>query len=269
MNKLEDIWRPIYYLGNSALVKSLGSFGDKATESLWYRHSNKLYYSEVQFVTFFCNMSFEKFPFDRHNCKFQMTNWLGSVEKVILSEPNLLDSSSSQMNNRHQFMSGKLNFDVEIFTLEPSFQKQSGYNHSVAEIQLDLSRNRDSLSKVTNGFYIPTGTFSFLSLISFFVNVEQVPGRMGMLVTLYLILINTYINIDAPSMRGFSYADVWFLGCQVTIAFAIIEYGALLAAMKLTKGKPKHADLVDIVSFLVSFVSFCTFIIVYWVCYAN
>ena len=44
---------------------------------------------------------------------------------------------------------------------------------------------------------------------------------MGMLVTLYLILINTYTSIDAPSKRGFSNVDLWFACCQVPVAFAI------------------------------------------------
>ena len=34
-------------------------------------------------------------------------------------------------------------------------------------------------------------------------NSLQVPGRMGMLVTLYLISANVYNSLDAPASRGF------------------------------------------------------------------
>lgn len=88
---------------------------------------------------------------------------------------------------------------------------------------------------------------------------------MAMLVTLYLILINTYNNIDAPSKRGFSFADVWFVGCQIPIAFAIIEYGAILGMMKSQKGQKFNCmKSLDLGSFILSSFFFCIFNVVYW-----
>ena len=61
---------------------------------------------------------------------------------------------------------------------------------------------------------------------------KKVPGRMGLLVTLYLIASNVYSNLKAPSTRGFSYIETWMLGTQAVIIFAILEYGILLAWKK-------------------------------------
>ena len=47
-----------------------------------------------------------------------------------------------------------------------------------------------------------TGIFSALSLVSYFIPPDIVPGRMGMLITLFLILINSYNSVDAPPDRG-------------------------------------------------------------------
>ena len=47
-----------------------------------------------------------------------------------------------------------------------------------------------------------TGIFSALSFVSYFIPPEIVPGRMGMLITLFLILINSYNSVDAPPDRG-------------------------------------------------------------------
>ena len=42
----------------------------------------------------------------------------------------------------------------------------------------------------------------------------QVPGRMGLLVTLHLISSNVYNSLNAPQKRGFSYIEVWMIGAQ-------------------------------------------------------
>ena len=53
-----------------------------------------------------------------------------------------------------------------------------------------------------------------------------------MLVTLYLIVINVYASIEAPTGRGFSYIEVWMIGAQGVILMALLEYGFILAWKK-------------------------------------
>ena len=59
-----------------------------------------------------------------------------------------------------------------------------------------------------------------------------ISGRMGMLITLYLIQMNTYNSVKAPPKRGFSSIEEWFVGMQAPILIAILEYGILLALKK-------------------------------------
>ena len=58
---------------------------------------------------------------------------------------------------------------------------------------------------------------------------------MGMLVTLYLMLINSHNSVEAPSSRGFSNVEVWFIGTQIPLAFGIIEYGGILSMRRFSK----------------------------------
>ena len=60
----------------------------------------------------------------------------------------------------------------------------------------------------------------------------QVPGRMGMLVTLYLISTNVYMSINAPPDRGFSFIELWFVGMQLPICIALVEYSIILGMKK-------------------------------------
>ena len=98
----------------------------------------------------------------------------------------------------------------------------------------------------------------------------QVPGRMGMLVTLYLMLINSHNSIEAPSGRGFSNIEVWFIGIQAPIAFGIIEYGAILALKRFSRFSDQKinlfgdlsfepVNLMDVASFIISGLSLSAF----------
>ena len=65
----------------------------------------------------------------------------------------------------------------------------------------------------------------------------QVPGRVGLLLTAYLIASNVYSSVQAPQSRGFCFIDVWMVGVQISILTAIFEYGIVLALIRATKDK--------------------------------
>ena len=102
---------------------------------------------------------------------------------------------------------------------------------------------------------------------------------MGLLVTLYLISANVYNSVKAPVSRGFSHVEVWNIGIQVPILFAIMEYGFVLAMLKYAKpddskvekfdGPPKM-DLkkllktVDLTCFFISLAFIILFNAIFW-----
>ena len=84
----------------------------------------------------------------------------------------------------------------------------------------------------------------------------------------------------APKSRGFSYIELWFVGVQVPIVFALLEYGIILAILRKKdnsssmripgkkSGKWYHVvNLIftaDVLSFVVSLLYFAIFNFVYW-----
>ena len=64
---------------------------------------------------------------------------------------------------------------------------------------------------------------------------------MGLLITLFLISSNVYTAVNAPLKRGFSYIEVWIIGSQGVILFAIIEYGFVLGWKKFDQ-RIDHKD---------------------------
>ena len=76
-----------------------------------------------------------------------------------------------------------------------------GMNYSVAGFEMVLTR-KISFYVVT--YYLPSGLFVVVSWISFLVNPEVIPGRMTLLVTIFLVLINIFNNVtsNSPNVEG-------------------------------------------------------------------
>ena len=96
---------------------------------------------------------------------------------------------------------------------------------------------------------------------------------MGMLVVLFLIITTIHGTVEGPSVRGFSYIEIWMLGSQVPILVALLEYGYVLYLkkvvkisnqdeMKIFEDKIKKLDLVTMIF---SFCSFTMFASIYWI----
>ena len=108
---------------------------------------------------------------------------------------------------------------------------------------------------------------------------KQVPGRIGMIVTLYLISTNVYNSVDAPSHRGFSYIELWMIGSQFPILLALCEYGFVLYLKKSTNDHNVISNLdaleepsldekikkLDYSTMAFSFFFFIIFALLYWI----
>ena len=97
----------------------------------------------------------------------------------------------------------------------------------------------------------------------------QDPGRLGFLITLYLITFNIYIFVSsaiAPPKRGFSYIEVWMTGVLITIGSAILELFFILAIKRCDKfsSPDKMVKTIDFMSLIITFISFFCFVIFYW-----
>ena len=115
------------------------------------------------------------------------------------------------------------------------------------------------------------GSILSFKLILFYY--RQVPGRMGMIVTLYLISANVYNSVDAPKNRGFSYIEIWIFGSQFPILLALLEYGFVLLLKKVLKLSnqneakifEENVKILDLATMILSFCFFVIFASIYWI----
>ena len=53
----------------------------------------------------------------------------------------------------------------------------------------------------------------------------QVAGRMGLVLTLFLISTNSYNSVDAPADRGVSYIEIWMIGTLFPVLATLFQFG--------------------------------------------
>ena len=129
-----------------------------------------------------------------------------------------------------------LDYEINIIDIKPeeTHYMALGMNYSVAGFELILTRKM-SFYIVT--YYLPSGLFVVVSWISFLVNPEVIPGRMTLLVTIFLVLINIFntIQTNSPKAEGLTAIEAWVIACIIFVFGALGEYTVILLKIKLQK----------------------------------
>ena len=280
VSDIDEIWSPVIYFGNAINVWDLDSFGtDQETLSnLWSNFKHPYMQFSIKFTSkMSCKMNFNNFPFDKHDCQIMLINWEGATYRVLLNDPKVYTYDKEKHKEvggkKIQIKSEKLYylFDFEALGSFDFFENE--YNYSMILIGLNISRTQEGRTKIFSTFHVPIGVFALTSLISFFIDLDCVPGRMGLLITLCLIIINSYNSIDAPSRRGFSPIEIWFVGNLFPILLGILEYGIVLFLKKYFKQKcikikdldlTSFARVMDLFTFALLVVYIIAFNLYYW-----
>ena len=260
------MWVPQIFIGNSVRSLDLIKF-----DHMWYFYPKKMVkYTMILTPKISCNLDFHAFPFDSHECTLDLKNWISTSYRISLNSPKIYtnDNNGKEIGGQELKITknhGKLDYNFGFKTLPSSVYVDGGYEYSLAQVKMFFQRTEKSRLKIFGGYHLTTTIFALLSLLSFSIQLDIVAGRMGMLLTLYLIHINTYNSLDAPANRGFSSIEIWFAGMQVPILLAILEYGILLAVKKFwpANGEIKLKN-VDFYTFVLSGTYLLIFNGFYW-----
>ena len=109
--------------------------------------------------------------------------------------------------------------------------------------------------------------------ISYLIPPEVVPGRMALLITLLLCLINIFNSVtsNSPNSDSITSIGAWIIYCIVFVKSALLQYGAILF-WKCISNDPNYAEnyvksrlkTVDLCSLAVSLTSFFVFSLIFW-----
>ena len=92
------------------------------------------------------------------------------------------------------------------------------------KLRLERNYNKHILS-----YYLPSLLIVLLSWVSFVIPPEAIPGRMALLITLILVLVNmfgTVIYKRPPT--NYTVLDIWMIGCLIFVSGALMAYAVLL-----------------------------------------
>ena len=93
-------------------------------------------------------------------------------------EISTYDENGKEIGGREFKMKskGRLNYNFEFKALQSSSYLESGYEYALAQVQISLERTEKSRKKIFGGYHTTTAIFAVLSLLSFFIQPEIVPG---------------------------------------------------------------------------------------------
>ena len=275
------IWIPEFYFPKNYQVRKIEGLKEHIQIIMYhsFNGSHHIGLSDELMITFECKMSFASFPFDHQTCEWIYRPSDLVSAQAILMPPTLFTGDSytkylSQGQVVHLNNHG-LQFEASVQVKEPvlvpglegdNVFTENNLVFSYSGVEFSLSRNTNEMNKLLISYYFPSGAFAILSLFSFFINHHVVPGRMGMLVTIFLVVTTIYGGVKAPPGRGFSYIEQWYIGVQIPILFALLEYGVILAinkykklpanAKKSSKSK-RSADGLQETFKMADFIAFC------------
>ena len=134
-------------------------------------------------VTRPCNLDFTNFPFDRNRCEIRVTSKLSKELIEVLD----------QQNKKKDYFNDTVSaFDVYI-TL---FGRRLNHTNEITNdfgfgFNVEIKRR---ISSYVIQYYLPCGSIVAVSAISFIIPLTAIPGRVTLLVTLFLTLSNLIIH---------------------------------------------------------------------------
>ena len=119
----------------------------------------------------------------------------------------------------------------------------------------------------------PNDLLVLLFQIGFVIPQEMVPGRMALLMIIFLNLLTIYMSMISKSPKSIGTTNImnWMIVCIFFVFFALIEYGVILFCRFIFEYKSLSKDYgkkqlmnLDLTCLLISVLSFILFSTIYF-----
>ena len=217
-------------------IYNLRNFGSKKiiTESHNLRiNPNKMVMiSTYADVSVTCQMDFSRFPFDHQNCDFLITSFSKTNDTVKCSAKTEIEDELRNFDEPTDYPQRSLQYNITW--MSKSLKRTVTFSFGTWEycgFSLRLDRIR---TKYYAEAYMPSCIFVVLSWISFLIKPDALPGRVTLLLNIFLVLIILMGNAkeSSPDLHRINAIDIYIVACSIHVFFAILEYAILLLLMK-------------------------------------
>ena len=168
-----------------------------------------------------CSMNFDEFPFDKQECNVLVSSM--QRQRSIVWNTKGINWFKTDM--RHP------EYDIDIKEYEE--KEITKENRTLAVSGFIFYMNRKSRSYIVT-YFLPCFLMVILSWVSFLIKPEVVPGRIGLLLTVLLMMINlnNTVSRSSPISGSINPLLIWIQGSIAFVFLALIEYATILFKIK-------------------------------------
>ena len=191
----------------------------KEMSSLKIRKDRRIEYMARVDIKISCQMKFDQYPLDKQQCPFRIGSYYSSDDTVNCTETYHFDQERQR----------SLQYSIEIDSLPEKYRSftYDSKRFAICGVNILLMRTR---KQTFYQVYLISILFVIVSWISFIIKPKVVAGRMALLITIFLILINTFNSVknEAPTSKTLNSVDLYLLICIGIVFLALIEYAIVL-----------------------------------------
>ena len=124
---------------------------------------------------------------------------------------------------------GNLDYFVEYETISNELELMNDNKTSWSKSTVKIRLFRKKWKYIIENM-IPCGIFVVVSWVSFLIPPEVIPGRLALLVTLFLVIVNVIVanQSSVPNSEGLTVMMGWTFACLVFIINALAGYAFIL-----------------------------------------
>ena len=226
LQNLEYFWTPDVEIYGVTKYQSQNVL--KPMAALRINREGMLRYSTRVNIIISCHMDFKKYPFDSQKCNFPVGSY---------NYPANVVNCTSKFRYHSNAIQRSIQYSINIVNLPYIVRTYEGSGHDWVNCGFSIELERNNIQMVLQ-VHIASTALVIVSWFSFVVNPSCVPGRMGMLITVFLVLINIFIGVknNSPISNGLNAADVFLVTCIGNVFAALLEYAVVLILYEKKEG---------------------------------
>ena len=172
-DEMNDVWNTdITYANAISADKRFKYFtATKRNRTIWFKR-NILYKFKVT-----CEMDFSYFPFDSHVCFWKLRSYYQNTDSEIVKINRLQIETKQDIATKYKSISDTtkiIPFDFKVSLGDEGIESVEGENKSVAFVQFNFKRKYEGRYQLISAYFLPTGLFATLSMVSYLIKPEIV-----------------------------------------------------------------------------------------------
>ena len=160
-------------------------------------------------------------------CDFLVTSYSMTNDTVTCTA--MLDNAEQFIAKHQRSLQYKILWENTAYKTTVTYNASRSYEYCGFRIRLNRNRTNHLINT-----YVPACLFVLVSWFSFLIKPDVVPGRMMLLVTIFLMLISILneSKSSAPAAINLNPIDLYLIVCIFHVFGALVEYAVILAVLR-------------------------------------